>query len=197
MEEFLYRQHSVVLVAAMFVLTLLAFEVAFRAGRAQSAKESERANSQVGAVQASMLGLLALMLGFTFSMSLGRFESRSDAVVAEANAIGTAYLRAGMLPQTLGGDIRLQLRHYLELRISETRVSLAEAESRRSLLDQTGQSTQRLWRDAGRAAVLDPKPVPTGMFIQSLNDTIDAFEPATRSSIATCRRSCCCCCMSP
>ena len=54
-----------------------------------------------GAFWGALIGMVALLLGFTFSVSLQRFDTRSDAVIDEANAIGTAWLRAGLLPETV------------------------------------------------------------------------------------------------
>ncbi|MEM8824827.1 MAG: hypothetical protein AAGF30_14570, partial [Pseudomonadota bacterium] len=54
----------------------------------------ETETGQISTTQASLLGILGLLLGFTFSVALGRHDARSAAVVAEANAIGTAWLRA-------------------------------------------------------------------------------------------------------
>ena len=76
----------------------------------------------VGVVQAALLGLVALILAFGLTMAVGRYDSRRAAVVADANAIGTTYLRA----QTLREPIRTRsldlLRHYTDssIALSET-----------------------------------------------------------------------------
>ena len=57
-----------------------------------------RGGDDVSTLEGAMLGLLALMIGSTFAMTLSRFEARRDAVLAEANAIGTTVLRARLLP---------------------------------------------------------------------------------------------------
>jgi len=62
------------------------------------ANTDEGLHSRVSALQAALLGLLALLLGFTFSMALTRFDTRKELVLEEANAIGTTYLRARLLP---------------------------------------------------------------------------------------------------
>jgi hypothetical protein len=58
-----------------------------------------QASNNFSTLESAMLGLLALMLAFTFSMALSRFEARRDAVLNEANAIGTTALRARLLPE--------------------------------------------------------------------------------------------------
>src|SRR5438552_2260367 len=86
-------------IAACFAAGLvLATEVGFRIGRWRSTGLDEPAKGQVGAIQAAELALLGLFLAFTFSMAGSRYDARKQLVIDEANAIGTAYLRASLLP---------------------------------------------------------------------------------------------------
>ena len=69
-------------------LLLLALgEVGFRAGLRLFVAKDEPRKGQIGGIQGAVLGLLALLLGFTFSMAVGRYENRRDLVLKEANAI--------------------------------------------------------------------------------------------------------------
>jgi hypothetical protein len=97
MTEFFYAYPSGVFALFILVLMVLAIEAGYRMGLRARPGTSPVARSQVEAMQTSLLGVLALMLGFTFSISLERFNGRSEAVVQEANAIGTAYLRSTLL----------------------------------------------------------------------------------------------------
>lgn len=65
-----------------------------------------------------MLGLLALLLGFTFAMAMSRFEVRKQLVLDEANAIGTTFLRAQLLPPPARQEISDLLRQYVEVRLA-------------------------------------------------------------------------------
>ena len=94
----MYNYSSVLIVAILFVFMVLAIEAGYRIGGRTQSLVNESTKTQINAIQASLLGILALLLGFTFSLSLQRFDSRSEAVVNEANAIGTTYLRAQLLP---------------------------------------------------------------------------------------------------
>ena len=122
-----------------------------------------------------MLGVLALLLGFTFSLSLQRYDSRSQAVVAEANAIGTAILRAELLPLAARSEARQGLLHYLELRIASGAISLDRPEERSSILEESNRVFGSIWRLAARAATEEPNPVSTGLFLQALNDVVDSY----------------------
>jgi hypothetical protein len=125
MKEIMYDHNSVLIVSALFVCMLLAMEIGFRSGRRKQACATE-AITQANAVLAAMLGLLALLLAFTFSAALQRYENRSQTVVAEANAIGTTYLRAQLLPKGMPDEVQALLRQYLGVRIQDGRVDATE-----------------------------------------------------------------------
>jgi hypothetical protein len=85
-------------VAVGILLVLFAsLEAGFRFGRARGSDAG--ASAQIGTVQGALLGLLGLLLGFSFAAAGARFIERQDLIVSEANAIGTAYLRADLLEE--------------------------------------------------------------------------------------------------
>ncbi|HWC75000.1 MAG TPA: hypothetical protein VG454_13775, partial [Gemmatimonadales bacterium] len=104
-----------VLILAILLLSLGASEVGFRRGRALQATEGER--DILTTIRTSTLGLVALLLGFSFAITSNRFNDRSRLVMDEANAIGTCYLRAGLVAEPARGQIRDALRRYVDLRI--------------------------------------------------------------------------------
>jgi len=160
---------------ALLVSMFFAVEAGFRLGRANKNAATEASKTHVNATQASTLGILALLLAFTLSMSLQRFEARSDAVVNEANAIGTAYLRADLLPVSVREDVRHLLRDYVDLRVSGSALSIVRDEERGALLARATHVQGRLWDLARKAAGMEPNPVTTGLFIQALNEMIDSY----------------------
>lgn len=171
----MYNQSSIFIVTVLLITLILAMEVGYRLGlKAQSRTEAED-KSHVNAIQASLLGILALMLGFTFSLALQRYDSRSLAVVDEANAIGTAYLRSQLLPPSVRDDVQRVLRQYLDVRIQGSVVPLSDQAKRQALMMQVDQSQRDLWRYAVQAVEEDDRPTTTGLFIQSLNELIDSY----------------------
>jgi len=153
------------------LLLLAAAEVGFRVGlRLFRAKDSAR-KEQIGGIQGAMLGLLALLLGFTFAMAANRFDERRNMVLAEANSIGTTYLRASLLPDAHKTAVEDLLRAYVDSRIDFFRAGEDDA-----LLAAAGKDAARihgeLWKHAVAAAREAPTPVVTS-FIVSLNETID------------------------
>lgn len=171
----MYSHSSLLICSIVMIAMVIALEIGYQIGRPREKKSNEGEKSQLNAVQGSLLGLLALILGFTFSLSLQRFDERSRSVVDEANAIGTAILRA----ESLHGDIRSEARQslidYLDLRVKMADVSVAEADRRGSLTTQVTQFHERLWREAQRAIELDDRPLTTGLYLQALNDLIDSY----------------------
>jgi len=109
--EILYNINEWVLFAAFLVCLFAATEIAFLFGRRVRSVIDDPARSHVNMIQAAVLGMLALLLGFTFSMSTSRFEIRKQLVLEESNAIGTTFLRAQLsCPNPTHGRLHL-LRH--------------------------------------------------------------------------------------
>ena len=152
----------------LFVANLLFDECGFRIGRRLSRQTHKESDTTVGAVVAAELGLLAFLLAFTFGIVASRFDVRRHMVLDEANAIGTTYLRASMLPEAEGESIRGLLRDYADVRLEATTDTPIDEILRRS-----DQIHQQLWNEAVAAAAHDPRSVPAGLFIQSLNELID------------------------
>ncbi len=116
--ELLYGYSSVAIAVALFI-TIIAFnEIGFRVGRFVQSRTDNEVKVLTGSIQASILGLLALLLGFTFSMSMQRFDNRSMALIDEANAIGTAVLRVQLLPEKYKNEANQQFHKYVDLRVA-------------------------------------------------------------------------------
>jgi hypothetical protein len=123
-------------------------------------------------VEQSLLGVLALMIGFTFLMALTRFEGRREAVLNEANTIGTTALRARLLPEPHRTEILKLLREYAQIRVDYIPSGKSFAELP-TIIGRSNAIQEALWQQAKAAAAQDKNMVPTGLFIQALNDMID------------------------
>jgi len=136
-------------------------------------REGTKARSDISVIESSALGLLALMIGFTFAMSLERFDARRDALLEEANTIGTAALRARLLPAPHNSETLDLLREYVKIRtdISQRVVPLAELNA---AIEHSNNVQKKLWQQARAVAAKDTGMVPTGLFIQALNEMFDA-----------------------
>lgn len=168
----MYSQSETFLVLALFVVLLLAGEAGYRYGRRSRSGTDDRTRSQAVTIQGAILGLLALLLGFTFAMAISRFDSRKELVVEEANAIGTAYLRARLLPEPERTEVLRLLRGYVDARLETTR----RGPDPPSAPGEDGSVTrlqELLWLQAIAATEKDRRAVPAGLFVQSLSRVIE------------------------
>lgn len=123
----------------------------------------------VGAMVASILGLLALVLGFTFSLAAARFEARRQVVLEEANAVGTTYLRARILPEPHRTAIEDRLREYVAVRLATP----GHPERLTESLAKSDQLQEEIWQHAIKLSEENPTSITVGLFVQSLNNLID------------------------
>jgi hypothetical protein len=156
------------LLLAAAALLWLALEIGYRSGRWRHVQTPGEKEQPVGAMVASILGLLALVLAFTFSLAASRFDARRQTLLSEANAIGTTYLRSRLLPEPQRSEIARLLREYVDVRIRAIEDGKLEESLARS-----EQLHELLWAQTSGVAEKDPASILTGVFIQSLNDLID------------------------
>jgi hypothetical protein len=156
----------------VFVLTaallFLATELGYLLGIRKRRRAEDAAKAPLGEVVAAMLGLLALLLAFTFNMAATRFDTRRGLVLDEANAIGTTWLRAGFLSEPHRSEARKLLREYLEIRLTAIQSGQFDEAILRS-----EELQQQLWAHAIDAGQQQPNSVTTGLFVLSLNELID------------------------
>jgi hypothetical protein len=160
---------TVVLAIALVTQAIAASLGDFFRKRAPSFKEGERHDFSV--VQAATLTLLALIIGFSFSMAINRYDQRKTLEEAEANAIATEYLRADLLPGDSGSRVRELLRQYLDLRIA----FYEEGNARRDaeIGKQTAIVQGKLWSAVLPTAAIQPTPA-TVLVVSGMNDAINA-----------------------
>ena len=168
----LYTLSEWLIIAVFIALLLLIAEGGFRLGHRLRPRVTEAVKSQISSIQAAILALFGLLLAFTMSMAVSRYDARKQLVVEEANAIGTTYLRAQLLPQPHRAEISRLLRDYVDVRLQFFDAG-ADQERIQQVNDATGRFHRQLWAGATALGELDPRAVTTGLFIQSLNEVID------------------------
>lgn len=157
------------LIAAAVLISLA--ELGFRLGLRLYAAHDESRRSQISGLQGALLGLLGLLIGFTFAMAVARYESRRGLVLKEANAIGTTFLRADLLPEAHRAPVQNLLRRYVDLRLRYQPLASDPAKLAEGLRESATLQSE-LWRHATVAAEESPTPI-VATFINALNDTID------------------------
>ena len=163
------NDHSLV---TIFLVSLAAILAASEIGHQLGTWALVRGGDDVSTLESAVLGLLALIIAFTFAMSLTRFDARRDAVLNEANAIGTTALRARLLPEPHRTDSLNLLREYVKIRLDITARPASRAELK-TAIERSDAVLEALWQQAKAMAAKDSGWVPTGLFIQTLNEMID------------------------
>ena len=157
---------------AMFLafgtLLYLAVEGGYRLGRWRRSRVSDEKSSRLVQWWRRCLALFALVLGFTFNMAASRFDARRTAVLEEANAIGTTYLRASLLPEPQRTEVAKLLREYAAVRVGGI-----QAENTEQAIARSEALHEMLWSQATASAESNPSSFMTGLFVQSLNEVID------------------------
>lgn len=170
----IWRFNEVVLLFGSFALFVAAIDVGYRLGR-RHPDRSEEAQSHFNNLQAALLGLLALLLGFTFAMALTRYDLRRSLAVDEANAIATTNMRSRFLPSPQREEFARLLRSYVQARLD---FYYARIDRRRleAAYAATEHVQKQLWAQAGAAAANEPGSVAAGLLVQSMTEMIDLSE---------------------
>lgn len=156
------------------IVLLGVIELCFRLGRKQRKPADEAHKTHITALQTALLGLLALLLGFTFAMSVTRFEARKNLVLEEANAIGNAYWRSQLIAPAAREQVPRLLLEYIKAALE-----LHDAENDTARFDAANVTTRRIERQIRTitAANADnPPAIATIMFIQAINEMAQVNE---------------------
>jgi len=159
-----------ILVALSLLLGMvLAVELGFQFGKHRKPRSAASAGMETGAIQGAMLGLLGLLLGFSFSGAANRYMERQDLITQEANAIGTAHLRAGLLNEPERSSLRNELATYVEDRLAASKTIQNGLSD--ELMANVKAAHERIWA-AAEAGVL-AKPSVTVAVLGPVNEVID------------------------
>jgi hypothetical protein len=183
MHSDLYFELKLAVMAIFCILLMLVCsEVGFVAGKKARAKVDEVMRERITIFESAVLGVLGLLLGFTMSMAVARFDLRRQLVMEEANAIDTTWHRSQILPAPGNQEFTGILRKYVDQRIhyaaekDDNRLP-GEREAAERLQDE-------LWSRATGFAMTDQRSVPAGLLMQSLNQMID-MEAARWTAFVT------------
>jgi hypothetical protein len=137
--------------------------------RRRNPDEDERDNFNL--IAAATLTLLGLIIGFSFSMANSRYDQRKNYEEAEANAIGTEYVRADLLPGADAVRVRALLRSYLDQRVLF--YNTRDDGQLRQIDAATAQLQSDLWSEVKAPAVAQPTPVTT-LAVSGMNDVLNS-----------------------
>ena len=168
-----YRLDPFLICAVLIGVLVAASEIGFWVKKKMAGGGPDTiGKADIALIIGAVLTLLALLLGFTYSMSEGRFEERRQLVIDEANAIGTTYLRAKTLPEPRSSEIQGLLRQYTALRVEIVGRMEDDPKKIQEMENRTKQLQSMLWSHAAALARGNPNPV-ISIFLVTLNEMID------------------------
>jgi hypothetical protein len=175
----------VILAIALLLCLLAAIVGSLRLGwwwgRRRLRLLGDQANDGLGTLDAAVFGMMGLLLAFTFTGAAGRFDDRRHLITAEVNAVGTAYLRMGLLPEPARGEVRELLRQYLDGRIAGYR-NPDRQQAREQVNEVTSRLQAQIWARL-MDAVRDSPSLPLAVAV--LPSVNESFDLATTRALAT------------
>jgi hypothetical protein len=176
--SWIFRTDAALLCGALF----LAMIAAAGTGRLVGARRARGgAKAALGGVEGGLYGLFGLLLAFTFGMAAARFDGARKLVVEEANAIGTAALRADLYPDADRAAFLEDFRRYLDARIAFHGAGV-DAERIAGALRRTDEGQRALWARATRLAREPGSVLPGMQMIPALNAAFD-MESSVMASL--------------
>jgi hypothetical protein len=161
--------YPIVLLLVSFAVLCLSSWVGTRLRRRRALEEGAR--DDFGVIQAATLTLLGLILGFSFSMAINRYDQRKNLEEEEANAIGTEYLRADLFPAADAAKVKGLLERYTEQRIAfyVTR----DLDEYRQIVARTAKLQAEMWSAVQAPAVAQPTPL-SALAVAGMNDVLNS-----------------------
>jgi len=163
---------DVIPIWVLFIVTIavvmLAIEGGYRLGQRSHKKSEDEKESPVSAISATILGLLAFILAFTFGMTSDRYDARKALVREEAAAIRTAWLRSDFLPEPDRGEAAQMIINYVDLRVAA--INSGDLTQLASALVESARIQTQLWDMAVVNARKDMNSDVAALYLESLNE---------------------------
>ena len=158
---------------AVFVISLVLFGLSVSLGFRLSKRfrgEQDIDKDDLSMITNASLTLLALIIGFSFSMALGRYDQRKNYEEEEANAIGTEYVRVDLLPPADARRVRGLLTQFLDQRLLF--YTKGDADQLHSVAKETTRWENEMWSTVQAAAATNPTP-PMALVVSGMNDVLN------------------------
>jgi uncharacterized membrane protein len=163
----------------LFVAMVATVEITMWFGGRVRAREGEE-KQESSTVPSAVLGLLALLLAFTYALAANHYDIRKELVLRESNAIGTAWLRTDFAPAPARDELRDVLRRYADLRV-EFSAAGTDLDRHTGMLSESDRVLARMWSAVTRAMEgRTPTPIDA-LIVASVNDVIDAHAARLRA----------------
>ena len=139
----MFQISELLIISVLFVLIIASQLIGFRVKKVQIRQNAD-VKEYLGSVENSLLGLLALLLSFTFSMSASKYDTRRQVIIEEVNDIGTVILRCDLYGSNDREFLRTELKEYLEARIAYYNAG-TDTEKIKAALVKSDQYSRKIW----------------------------------------------------
>jgi hypothetical protein len=175
---------SWVIALTIFFLIIIFYLAGHRFRERKIAKNPDHAKIELGTINGILMGMLGLLLAFTFGMSNSRFDKRRDIIIEEANDIGTAVLRADLYPDSIRNLLKDNFSKYVEARISFYHAGM-NINNVVTYYTKADSISKVLWNIASSDALANNVVVRSGQMIPALNAMIDITTTRRASGEST------------
>ena len=159
---------DVLVALSLFGGLVTMLEVCFYLGKQARRRRTDQSD-QLSTIQGAMLGMLALLLGFSFALAAGRFNDRVQLIVSEANAIGTAWLRCDLLPDGARAELHQILGDYTDQRILF--YDAADAAGQQAAAKKSGALQVKMWAIVAEES--KAQPALANVLLPPFNEVMD------------------------
>jgi hypothetical protein len=159
----------------LFVCIVLCYFLGLSVLRYRIKRNPAHEPSGIGAFEGALLGLIALLLAFTFNMSASHFDTRRAVLINETNAIGTALLRCDLYPDSIREAMRADFKSYITSRIDYYEAGRDEVKIKQSL-QQAGAISGRIWSRTALISQQEGSATKSMQMIPAVNAMIDAVS---------------------
>ena len=180
----LQSSSSLLLAVIIFILIIVCYLFGHDMRRRVIKKYPDRSTIELGAINGTLLGLLGLLLAFTFSMASSRFDNRRQVIIEEANDIGTVILRTDVYPDSVRQLLRANLKEYVEARIAFYHVGMDEKKIIECTL-KTDSINSKIWLTVANYAKTNNSLTIASQMIPALNAMIDITTTRRAAGEAT------------
>ena len=168
MQRPMSANHEIAAVLFFFAI-VVCVELGYRIGES---RRSHTVDGDFGGIRGAVLSVVALLLGFSFSLAVSHYDARRGVVVKEANAIGTTMLRSELLSAPAADAMRRLGADYIEARLEYVSAP-DDAATKVRAAGRTADLQRRMWAVARAETRRDPRSTVVPLFVSSLNETID------------------------
>ncbi len=161
-----------IIATSIFILILYSNWLGFNYRKRLLERKPEDIPENLGTLEGSLLGLMALMLAFSFGMGATKFESRRSLTIHEANAIGSAIMRLDMYPDSIKKEFIPDFDKYIDTRMAYYQANFRDV-PRNAALKETDEVFERMWKRATQLSHDPANLASTQQIIPKLNEMID------------------------